>query len=89
MQSAWAVRKAGGRTNSNKRMEQAEGGYMEKPIDFLKVIEDIEKTKEAELKQAFKQMRIVYLEMIEAEFTADEAMMYLAALTKQPSSTKE
>lgn len=62
---------------------------MEKPIDFLKVIEGIERTKEAELQEAFKQMRIIYLEMMKAGFTADEVMTYFAALSRQPSSTKE
>jgi hypothetical protein len=58
------------------------------PIDFLKVIEGVKKSQEAELKEAFKQMRIVYLEMMEAGFTADEAMTYLAALTR-PSSKED
>jgi hypothetical protein len=62
---------------------------MKEPIDFLEVIDGIKKNQEAELKEAFKQMRIMYLEMIKAGFTAEEAIIYLAALTRQPSTRKE
>jgi hypothetical protein len=59
------------------------------PINFLKVIEGEKKNQEANLKEAFKQMRIIYLEMMEASFTAEDAMTYLAALTRHSLSTKE
>jgi hypothetical protein len=39
--------------------------------------------KEEELKEAFKQMRHLYFGLIEAGFTMQEAMAYLAALTKK------
>jgi DNA-directed RNA polymerase delta subunit len=51
------------------------------PIDFLKVIEGIETNKKEELKEALKQLRTFYLELIEAGFTMQEAMAFLAALT--------
>jgi hypothetical protein len=54
----------------------------EKTIDFLKVIKGIEIDKEKKLKDAFKQMRFLYIELIKAGFTMQEAMAYLAALSK-------
>jgi DNA-directed RNA polymerase delta subunit len=54
-----------------------------KPVDFLKVVEGIKKTAEAERKEAFKQIREFYLELIENGFTMDEAMAFIAALTRQ------
>jgi hypothetical protein len=39
------------------------------PIDFLKVIQGIEKNKAEELKEAFKQARLLYLGLIETGFT--------------------
>jgi hypothetical protein len=56
---------------------------IKEPIDFLKVIEGIEMSKEEELKEALKQTRFFYLKLIEAGFTMQEAMAYLAALTKK------
>jgi hypothetical protein len=52
------------------------------PIDFLKVIQGTEKNKAEELKKAFKQARLLYLGLLEAGFTMEEAMVYLAALTR-------
>ena len=54
------------------------------PIDFLKVVEGIKKTEAKQLKEAFRQLRILYLEMIEAGFTKNEAIAYIAAMTKPP-----
>ena len=53
------------------------------PIDFLKVVEGIKKTETEQTKEAFKALRTVYVEMLEAGFTMDEAMAYMAALTRQ------
>jgi hypothetical protein len=53
------------------------------PFDFLKLIAEVE------LKAAFKQMRLLYLGLIEAGFTMQEAMAYLAALTRNPSNDKK
>jgi hypothetical protein len=56
---------------------------IKEPIDFLKAIEGIETNKKEKLKEALKQLRFFYLELIEAGFTMQEAMAYLAALTKK------
>jgi len=53
------------------------------PIDFLKVVEGIKKDEVAAMKEAFKAIRTIYLEMIEAGFSMEEAMVYIAALTRQ------
>jgi hypothetical protein len=59
------------------------------PVDFLKVLNGIEKNKEAELREAFKQLRLMYLNLLEAGFTMEEAMAYLAALTRGPDGEKK
>jgi hypothetical protein len=59
------------------------------PIDFLKVIEGIKKSEMEQLKEAFKQARVIYLEMIEAGFTMEEAMTFIAALTKQTNNKEK
>jgi len=51
-------------------------------FDFKKLIEGIEKKQMAELKEAFKTLRMVYLELRKAGFNMMEAMVYLAALTR-------
>jgi hypothetical protein len=53
------------------------------PIDFLKVIEGIKKSEIEQIKEAFRQMRIMYLELIEAGFTMEEAMAFMAAMMRQ------
>ena len=61
----------------------------EKPVDFLKIVEGMKKTQEVEAKEGFRQLRKFYLELLEAGFTMEEAMAYLAALTKpQPDEQK-
>jgi hypothetical protein len=62
--------------------EESMSELQKEPIDFLKVIKGVEKNKKEELKEACKQMRVLYLELINAGFTTAEAMAYLVALTK-------
>jgi hypothetical protein len=52
------------------------------PIDFLKVVEGLNENKTAVTKEAFKQLRLLYLELLEAGFTMEEAMTYLSSLTR-------
>jgi hypothetical protein len=59
------------------------------PIDFLKVIQGIEKNKAEELEEAFKQARLLYLGLIEAGFTMEEAMTFLATLTRGSPNKEE
>jgi hypothetical protein len=59
------------------------------PIDFLKLVEGMKMSQEAQLKEALKQTRYFYLELIEAGFTMDEAMAFLAALTRQKQEDKQ
>jgi hypothetical protein len=54
----------------------------DKPIDFLKVVEGIKENQTATTKEAFKQLRFLYLELLEAGFTMEEAMTYLSSLTR-------
>ena len=53
-----------------------------KTIDFLKVIEGMNKTKMEELKEAYKAMRDLYLGLREAGFTMEEGMTFIAAMCK-------
>jgi hypothetical protein len=69
-------------------VEQLNKGKKE-PIDFLKLVEGMKMSQEAQLKEALKQMRFLYLEMIEAGFTMAEAMTYLAVLTSQKPEEKQ
>jgi hypothetical protein len=59
------------------------------PIDFLKVVEGMKKNQTAAEKEAFKQLRLFYLELLEVGFTMEEAMAYLAALTRNSSNEKK
>jgi hypothetical protein len=54
----------------------------DKTIDFLKVVESIKENETAEKKEAFKQLRFFYLELLEAGFTMEEAMAFLAFLVR-------
>jgi hypothetical protein len=74
----------------NKRTEQP-APFEEKkaPIDFLKVVEGIKKDQATAQKEAFKQLRIFYLELLESGFTMEDAMAYLAALTRNLSNEKK
>ena len=62
---------------------------VKEPIDFLKVIEGVKATKEEETKEAFKQLRFMYLELLNADFTLEEAMAFLAALIKAGADEKK
>jgi hypothetical protein len=53
------------------------------PIDFLKEIKAIEMSNEEKLEGELKQLRGIYLKLIKSGFTMQEAMAYLAALTKK------
>jgi hypothetical protein len=59
------------------------GESKKEPIDFLKVIEGIKKSESEQLKEACKQTRVLYLELIEAGFTMLEAMAFIAALLQR------
>jgi hypothetical protein len=54
------------------------------PIDFLKVVEGIRADEKAQSKEAYKQMRLLYLELIEAGFDMIEAMAFIAAMCRPP-----
>jgi len=56
------------------------------PIDFLKVIEGIKADEKTQLKEAFKQTRTLYLELLDAGFDMIEAMAFIAALWKANSN---
>jgi hypothetical protein len=60
-----------------------------KPIDFLKVVDGIKENQTAATKEAFKQLRFLYLELLEAGFTMEEAMVYLSSLTRNSSNDKK
>jgi hypothetical protein len=62
---------------------------IKEPVDFLKVVEDIKKNEQEQRKKAFKQIGDFYLELIEAGFTMEEAMAYMAALSKPPPSNEK
>jgi hypothetical protein len=60
------------------------------PDYFRKVFEEIEKNKkEAEKKENFKQLREFYLGLIEAGFTMEEAMTFMAAIAKSSPGNEE
>jgi hypothetical protein len=61
----------------------------DKTIDFLKVVEGIKENQTVTKKEAFKQLRFFFLELLEAGFTMEEAMAYLAALTRNSSNEKK
>lgn len=54
------------------------------PVDFLKVVEGIKADQMTLRKQALKEMRDFYLALIEAGFSLEEAMAFIAALVKTP-----
>ena len=58
------------------------------PNDFLKVVEGIKITEYEQTKEAFKAIRAIYVQMLEAGFTMDEAMAYIAALTRHVQGEK-
>jgi hypothetical protein len=59
------------------------------PIDFLKIVEGIKKSEAEQLKEDFKKLRLLYLEMIEAGFTMLEAMTYIAVLTRSTNEKEK
>jgi hypothetical protein len=74
--------------------KNAEGGLRkmnakDKTIDFLKVVEGIKNDQATAQKEAFKQLRIFYLKLLESGFTMEEAMAYLAALTRNLSNEEK
>ena len=60
-----------------------------KTYDFLKVVEGIKKEKEVSEKEAFKALRKFYLELLEAEFSMEEAMSFLAAICNQAKGSQD
>jgi len=64
------------------------GEEKKNPIDFLKAVEGIKKTEEAEKKEAFKQIRGVYLDLLDAGFDMIEAMAFIAAMCKASENDK-
>jgi hypothetical protein len=60
-----------------------------KPVDFLKVVEGIRKSKEEETKEGFKVMRDFYLQLREADFSMEEAMAFNAALAQKKNKEEQ
>jgi hypothetical protein len=54
------------------------------PLNFLKLVEGIRADEKAQLKEAYKQMRVLYLDLIEAGFDMIEAMALIAAICRPP-----
>jgi hypothetical protein len=58
--------------------------------DFFSINKIVDMASEkAKVKESFKMLRVLYNEMIEAGFTMEEAMAFIAALCKQSGKEDE